>query len=220
MENYFIFEIAGKQNLCMTKKEIFGKKIGKAAMQCFERYGLDKTTYDDIAKAVGLNKATLYYYYKNKEDIFIETAFNDGKEYIARLQEQALRRSGIEKIIWFYMKSRFNYYTNVLSVNHVSVKSMNKILPRFFELYDGMRKQEKKFLSQVLKKAIDDGSIMKADTNKIASALIDISDALKHSAEQMAIIQGQYKVDYESGMNDMKLFVSLVFAGLKKRTRN
>src|SRR5699024_6203230 len=33
-------------------------------------YGLKKTTMTDIAKAAGKSKGTLYYYFKDKEDIF------------------------------------------------------------------------------------------------------------------------------------------------------
>ena len=63
----------------MNKKEQVKERIGKAAMECFVQYGLDKTTLDDIAKKIGLNKASLYYYYKNKEDIFLEIAIKEGE---------------------------------------------------------------------------------------------------------------------------------------------
>ena len=35
----------------MNKKEQVKERIGKAAMECFVQYGLDKTTLDDIANA-------------------------------------------------------------------------------------------------------------------------------------------------------------------------
>jgi AcrR family transcriptional regulator len=53
------------------------KEILKAASDCFARYGYEKTTLDDIGKMVGLNKASLYYYYKNKEAIFSEVVFEE-----------------------------------------------------------------------------------------------------------------------------------------------
>src|SRR5580698_9343002 len=105
----------------MNKKEIVKEKIGQVAMKCFSKYGLDKTTLDDIAKKVGLNKASLYYYYKNKEDIFLETAIKEGEDYISSFQTKALVKKGIENQVWFYLESRFNYYINVLNMNSVSV---------------------------------------------------------------------------------------------------
>lgn len=42
----------------------------KAAGIVFERYGFKKTTMDDIAYAAGKGKSSIYYYFKNKEEIF------------------------------------------------------------------------------------------------------------------------------------------------------
>jgi len=186
-------------------------------MQCFAKFGLDKTTLGDIAKVVGLNKATLYYYYKNKEDIFLEIAVSEGEEYLAKLQQQTVRKKGIENQIWFYMLSRFNYYKNVLNMNRVSSETLNKILPKFFELYDSMMKQEKKFLSQLLEEATKNGELVKANSTKIASTLINLSDALKHSEEQKSILRGEDKIDYTQSIIDMKFLVTLIFSGLKKK---
>ena len=201
----------------MTKKELVKQKIGKSAMQCFVKFGLDKTTLDDIAYAVGLNKASLYYYYKNKEDIFIEAAVKEGEDFILTLQEKALQKKGVEKQVVYYMQSRFNYYKNVLNMNRVSVETLNKILPRFFELYEALMKREKLFLSLLIKKGIAQGDIVRVDAVKMASILINISDALKHSVEQQAILKMENEVDYRHSLQDMKFLIALIFKGLKKQ---
>jgi AcrR family transcriptional regulator len=41
-----------------------------AARELFARYGLSKTTVEDIARAVHMGKGSLYYYFKSKEDLF------------------------------------------------------------------------------------------------------------------------------------------------------
>ena len=55
------------------KIEIRKDQIKTAALRCFSQYGYNKTTMDDIANAIGMKKASLYYYYKNKENIICET---------------------------------------------------------------------------------------------------------------------------------------------------
>lgn len=201
----------------MTKKEAVKKKIGLGAMECFTRFGLDKTTLDDIAQTIGLNKASLYYYYKSKEDIFIEVAITEGHDFIDSLQKKALQKKGVESQVLYYMQTRFDYYKNVLNMNRVSVETLNKILPRFFELYEAMMKQEKQFLSGLLKKAIENKELKPVNTPKIASVLINISDALKHSVEQKAILKKDNKIDYSNSLKDIKFLVSLVFNGIKKK---
>lgn len=46
------------------------QQIIEAAGITFERYGFKKTTMDDIAFAAGKGKSSLYYYFKNKEEVF------------------------------------------------------------------------------------------------------------------------------------------------------
>lgn len=200
----------------MSKKTLVKEKIGKAAMKCFMKFGLDKTTLDDIAQSVGLNKASLYYYYKNKEDIFVEAALKEGEDYIDSLQQKVLLKKGVQNQVSFYMQSRFNYYKNVLNMNKVSVETLHKILPRFFELYEALMKREKQFLSLLIQKAVDNGELIKTNTDKIASVLINISDALKHSVEQQAILKMENEIDYSHSLQDMKFLISLMFNGLKK----
>ncbi|MBP7460450.1 MAG: TetR/AcrR family transcriptional regulator [Candidatus Delongbacteria bacterium] len=43
-----------------------------AAARLFARFGLEKTTMDDIAKASKKKKSSLYYYFTNKEEVFAE----------------------------------------------------------------------------------------------------------------------------------------------------
>ena len=42
------------------------------ALKVFNQLGIDKTTMDEIAKESGFGKATLYYYFSSKEEVFIE----------------------------------------------------------------------------------------------------------------------------------------------------
>jgi AcrR family transcriptional regulator len=53
-----------------TKDDIVKDDILKEAQKLFQQFGLKKTTMEDIAKAMGKGKSTLYYYYCSKEEIF------------------------------------------------------------------------------------------------------------------------------------------------------
>ncbi|MDC1032308.1 TetR/AcrR family transcriptional regulator [Candidatus Marinimicrobia bacterium] len=56
-----------------TKEREFRKEqIIKAALSVFKNNGIEKATMDEIAKEADFGKATLYYYFSSKEEIFIE----------------------------------------------------------------------------------------------------------------------------------------------------
>ena len=56
----------------MTNDNEQKELILSAAKNLFSRFGLEKTTMEDIAKAAGKGKSSLYYYFKSKEAVYAE----------------------------------------------------------------------------------------------------------------------------------------------------
>ncbi len=53
------------------KSEDTREHIAHAATRLFSKQGFDGTSIRDIAKAAGVTKPVLYYYFENKEDMFV-----------------------------------------------------------------------------------------------------------------------------------------------------
>lgn len=73
------------------KDDIIKEDILKEAQKLFQQFGLRKTTMEDIAKAMGKGKSTLYYYYCSKEEIFdavllkeMDEVFNSVKQAVEK----------------------------------------------------------------------------------------------------------------------------------------
>lgn len=74
-----------------AKDDIIKEDILKEAQKLFQQFGLRKTTMEDIAKAMGKGKSTLYYYYCSKEEIFdavvlkeMDEVFNSVKQAVEK----------------------------------------------------------------------------------------------------------------------------------------
>lgn len=67
-----------------SKDHLTRKAILQAAMAVFQKWGLTKTTMEDIAREARKGKSTLYYYYRSKEEIF---------DSVVKLEFSALRSS-------------------------------------------------------------------------------------------------------------------------------
>ncbi len=67
-------------------------RIIEATYECFERFGIQKTTITDITSAAGLTRRTVYKYFSNKDEIVSEIA---ALEYLKANQEiiHAIRRT-------------------------------------------------------------------------------------------------------------------------------
>lgn len=55
----------------MDPKEARRREILDAALRAFAEKGYDKTSMDDIVQASGLSKGTLYWYFENKQALFV-----------------------------------------------------------------------------------------------------------------------------------------------------
>jgi AcrR family transcriptional regulator len=55
-----------------TEKETIRDKLMEAGRSCFLRFGMAKTTLDDLVKPAGIAKASFYLFFKSKEALFLE----------------------------------------------------------------------------------------------------------------------------------------------------
>jgi len=78
--------------LVRPKDELIREEVIAAARDLFQRYGLIKTTMEDISKAAGKGKSTLYYYYANKDEIF-DTVIREDMEEVFTLVKMAVGRA-------------------------------------------------------------------------------------------------------------------------------
>jgi AcrR family transcriptional regulator len=92
------------------------KEIIEAATPLFIKYGYNKTTMEDIAKAVRKGKSTLYYYYKSKDDIIEEV-----------VREAAHSMTGIFKTKLVAVESAKDRLLEYYSVEASEVKKMADI---------------------------------------------------------------------------------------------
>ena len=55
-----------------TEKETIRDKLMETGRACFLRYGLKKTTIDDLVKPAGIAKASFYLFFDTKEALYLE----------------------------------------------------------------------------------------------------------------------------------------------------
>lgn len=98
------------------------KLILDAAVSLFTTKGYTATRMEDVAKKAGISKGLTYFYYKNKEDLFMaltKKAFDQFKEEF-RESFRSKGKSGLEMItdlvqrIWVFAKEQPVYYQAIL----------------------------------------------------------------------------------------------------------
>ncbi len=62
------------------------REILQRASEIFERQGVSRTSLEDIAKAVGIKREAIYYYFKNRREILLEVILPQSKSLLAGLR--------------------------------------------------------------------------------------------------------------------------------------
>ena len=75
----------------IQKDEIIIGEIVAGAKTLFERYGLKKTTMEDIAREAGKSKSSLYYYFQSKYEIF-EAVVEQEINHLFNTAEKAIEK--------------------------------------------------------------------------------------------------------------------------------
>ncbi len=90
------------------------------AQRLFSRFGLAKTTVDEIAKLARIGKGTIYYYFRSKEAIFEEVINKEYRFLKEKIREaihqektpqRKLRAFVLTKML--YLKELANYYSTL-----------------------------------------------------------------------------------------------------------
>jgi AcrR family transcriptional regulator len=90
------------------KEELIHQQVIKAAQKLYQQHGLFKVTMEDVAKAVGKGKSTLYYYYKSKEEIFASVIKAELAEIFSEVAVAVDAVNSIEKKIKAYCLTRLD----------------------------------------------------------------------------------------------------------------
>jgi AcrR family transcriptional regulator len=72
------------------------ERVLAAADECFGRYGIAKTTMEDVARAAGISRATLYRHFADRESLITESVRRRAKLNMKTAQAFFRRRATIE----------------------------------------------------------------------------------------------------------------------------
>ena len=100
-----------------SKEDLLREEAIQAAQKLFQQYGFQKTTMEDIARAMGRGKSTLYCYYKSKDELFDAVVVSEMEEVFWKTQEAVEAFVSAEEKLRSYfsvffkeMKGRINLY--------------------------------------------------------------------------------------------------------------
>ena len=116
------------------EKEVIRKKLHKVAKECLQRYGVKKTTVDQMAAMVDISKGSFYNFYSSKEMLFFAVLEEYQIDVMNRLTEQLGMEAKIDtnrlvQLLYdFYQDFRYSFMYTIFK-NH-EMELLVRKLPR------------------------------------------------------------------------------------------
>ena len=116
------------------EKEVIRKKLHKVAKECLQRYGVKKTTVDQMAAMTDISKGSFYNFYSSKEMLFFAVLEEYQIDVMDRLTEQLDMEAKIDtnrlvQLLYdFYQDFRYSFMYTIFK-NH-EMELLVRKLPR------------------------------------------------------------------------------------------
>jgi TetR/AcrR family transcriptional regulator len=158
------------------KKE---NEIAAAARKRFAYYGFSKVTMDEIAADVGMGKASLYYYFPTKEDLFKSVIAEEQEQFIEKLQRILQDKISAADRIQQYVQERLNHFKTFVNLAKLSFQAIQELKPVFADLHKNFSEREHQLLSAIIHDGIKKGELKAGQPEKTATLILHVLHGLR-----------------------------------------
>ena len=155
--------------------------IIEVAQKRFGMYGVEKTSMQQIADDLKLSKASLYYYFPDKESLYKAVIEKEQDEFIKRLTEKVLSINEPDKLLREYVNARLSYFHSLLNLSRLRLEAYSNLKPVFKEAIIAFKEKEKEIVKKILDDGIKKGIFTLKDTDITASLFLDLLKGLRIS---------------------------------------
>ncbi len=137
----------------MSDEKLKEKIIIEAARNRFAHFGFSKVTMDEIAGDVELGKASLYYYFPTKEDLFRSVMEREQTEFVDEINILVAKEIGAEEKLKKYVVKRLEFFQELVNLGTLSVHSFFESKAMFQKIFKDFEDKE----VELIKKIFDEG---------------------------------------------------------------
>lgn len=169
----------------MEKQVSFPEKGAKvrliieAAQKRFGLYGIEKTSMREIADDLNLSKASLYYYFPDKESLYIAVVEKEQAEFIESILERMTSIKEADKLLFEYANARLSFFHTLLNLSRLRFDVYSDLKPVLKDSMSVFKEKEKKIIVRIIEKGLEDGIFFTDNAEDTASLFLDLLRGLR-----------------------------------------
>lgn len=189
--------------------------IIEASQKRFGLFGVEKTSMREIANDLKLSKASLYYYFPDKESLYKAVVEKEQKEFLAKISEILVSIQDPEQLLREYSGTRLTYFRTLLNLSRLRLEAYAGLKPGFRDTIQIFKEKEKEIIKKIFEKGINTGIFLIDDTDQTASLFLDLLKGLRitlvNEKKTLFIEQDEYEILLEKTI----AFTNVFIKGLK-----
>jgi AcrR family transcriptional regulator len=199
----------------MMKEDRMEQQILAEAKRLFQVYGLAKVTMDDVAKAIGKGRSSLYYYYKSKDEIFDAVVMIEVREMLDAMTRAVEQASGVDqklraffltKLEWLRAKRGF-FKTLDLGMDADALSKFQKTKLVHHNL---IIRQESSLLERLLMDGMSKGELRKMPASELETLIFVLLSSLRGVKRELELGS-----DFEKMVPAVDMLTRIAMDGLK-----
>ncbi len=189
-----------------------------AAQKRLGHYGFEKTTMSEIAADVNMSKASLYYYFPDKESLWTAVLAKEHNEYLGLVASRMKEITDPEQMIMEFVMMRHDYFTTFLNLTKFRFSDFYQIRPHFREMIGVLRQQERAQVTQILEKGQASGVFGIQNPEEQAHLFMDILNGLRLLVIRNRPVTDLAREDYDLMISNHCSFCKMFIRSMKNNT--
>lgn len=198
-------------------KDEMRDKILEAALKRFSQFGAGKTTMNEIADDIRCSKASLYYYFPDKNGLHTAVLDKVGELYFKGLEEAVANMTSASVALRDLIDIRQNFVKKFCRLE--LFKLLKNSPPAHFEQkMNEVKVKEAALIEKMLEKGVRDGEFEEMNTVQVAELYNQVMIGLRFSALQGIPHLGEPTQDeFEIIIEKQKQLAQIFIKGISKR---
>jgi AcrR family transcriptional regulator len=185
--------------------------IIEASQKRFGLFGIEKTSMREIADDLNLSKASLYYYFPDKESLYKAVVEKEQAEFLSNITDRIFNFHEPEQLLLEYANARLSYFRTLLNLSRIRLEAFSDLKPTFRETIAVFKEKEKEIIKMIFEKGIESGIFFISDTDQMATLFLDLLRGLRvtvvNEKNTLIIEQQEYDILLEKTIAFTRIFI-------------
>jgi len=187
------------------------ESILDTAKKMFARYGLQKTTLDEVARMARVAKATIYNYFGSKDQVYLEVLRREMDEIVEKISSSVAQVTLPGDKLDTFVRAKFRYMRKAINILNLDREGIEKLLPNAEKIRNELFEGEVDIIHSILRDGVEKGVFYLNDLPLTARA---IGHALRGFELNWLVQESEEKIEHY-----LDELMAMLFYGLMSKKK-